>query len=540
MDHAPEPVQLDPRVQTQGASLEGSDQLIDLPESAVVVGSVAPASIASPQAAGASSQVNSATKINIKTDVFEVVISTLGGDIVDLRLPTFPVSLEKKDEPFQLLNQSGVPYIAQSGLLHEKVNGQDQRDRAPTHYAIFSTPQTSFRLADGEDKLKVPLTWTGPDGIVITKTYTFHRDNFTIDLAYKIDNQSSTDWIASQYRQLRHGSVDNSLGLGMQTFTGAAYFSDKFHKLAFDDMLDEPINVQTTGGWAAVIQHYFFTAWLSGSLEEPNKIYSKVVSSPGHTQYLVGMRSAPITVPAGTTGELHSRFYAGPKLQEDLVTIAPGLELTVDYGIFTIFSKPLFWLLSKIHGLIGNWGWAIILLTILIKAVFYKLSEASYRSMAKMRVVAPKLKSLKERYGDDKARYQQAMMEFYKTEKINPVGGCLPILVQIPVFIALYWMLQESVELRQAPWIGWIRDLSIKDPFYILPLLMGVSMYVQQKLNPPQPDPVMQKAMMAMPFIFTIFFAFFPAGLVLYWITNNLLSISQQWYILRKIEQQAA
>ena len=534
-DHAP--VLQETASQTQAAAFGDSEASVDLPDSSAPASLANPAAAAPVQEVSAPGQTKPATQVMIKTDVIEAVISTRGGDIVDIRLPTYPISLEQKDQPYQLLHQSGAPYIAQSGLLHEKVNGQDQRDRAPTHYADYSTPQTRYQLADGQDELRVPLTWTGPDGISVTKTYVFHRGDFTIGLDYKVNNASTTDWVASQYRQLRHGPVDSSVGLGMQTFTGAAYFTDKFHKLAFKDMLEEPVNQQTTGGWAAVIQHYFFSAWLSASTDEPNKIYSKVITAPGQTQYLIGMRSAPVTVAAGTSGVLHSRFYAGPKRQADLAEVAPGLELTVDYGIFTIFSKPLFWLLSKIHGLIGNWGWAIILLTILIKAVFYKLSEASYRSMAKMRKVAPKLKSLKERYGDDKARYQQAMMEFYKTEKINPVGGCLPIVIQIPVFIALYWMLQESVELRQAPWMFWIHDLSIKDPLYILPLLMGISMFIQQKLNPPQPDPVMQKAMMAMPIIFTVFFAFFPAGLVLYWITNNLLSISQQWYITRKIEQ---
>jgi YidC/Oxa1 family membrane protein insertase len=288
-----------------------------------------------------------------------------------------------------------------------------------------------------------------------------------------------------------------------------------------------------------MMQHYFLSAWLPNDPKAENFLYSKVVTAGGAQEYLIGSRSSATTIPAGERGTLSSRFYAGPKLQNDLEKLAPGLELTVDYGILTIISKPLFWLLSTIHSVVGNWGWAIILLTILIKAVFYKLSEAGFRSMAKMKNVAPKLKSLKERYADDKQGYQQAMMDIYKKEKINPLGGCLPILIQIPVFISLYWVLLEAVELRQAPWMLWIKDLAIKDPFFILPLLMGISMFIQQKLNPPQPDPMMQKMLTAMPIVFTVFFAFFPAGLVLYWFVNNLLSITQQWFITRAIEQEA-
>lgn len=284
-----------------------------------------------------------------------------------------------------------------------------------------------------------------------------------------------------------------------------------------------------------MIQHYFVSTWVPGE-DEVNALYARAVPSDLGDEYLIGLHSESRQIAAGSSGEFSTRLWVGPKLQAELSEIAQGLELTADYGIFTFLSKPLFWLLDKIHAFVGNWGWSIVILTILIKLAFFKLSATSYRSMARMRKVAPKLQALKERYKDDKQRMNQALMDLYKKEKINPLGGCLPILVQIPVFIALYWVLLESVELRQAPWWLWVQDLSSRDPYFILPILMGVSMFVQYKLNPPPMDPVQQKIFMALPFVFTVFFAFFPAGLVLYWFTNNLFSIAQQWYITRKIE----
>jgi len=422
--------------------------------------------------------------------------------------------------------------------LHDKT-GINAASRAPNHYAIYENAQSSYELTD-QNELKVPLRWISEDGVAIEKVFTFRPGQFVIDVDYQIQNGSATDWVGRQYNQLRRGEITSeSSMLAPTSYMGGAYYTGKFEKLKFDDMQEEPLNQTVTGGWVSMLQHYFVSAWIPSSAEQSSKLYSKVVSGTTGNEYILGMSSADSNlIAAGQTGSFSSRLYAGPKLQDDMAKLIPGLELTIDYGIFTIFSKPLFWLLSHIHGLVGNWGWAIIFLTILIKVVFFKLSEASYRSMAKMRKVAPKIKSLKDRFGADKQGHQKAMMELYKKEKINPLGGCLPILIQIPVFIALYWVLIEAVELRQAPWALWIQDLSIKDPFFILPVIMGVSMFVQQKLNPPQPDPMMQKMMMAMPFVFTIFFAFFASGLVLYWVVNNLLSISQQWYITRSIENE--
>lgn len=497
---------------------------------------------ASPVAAPTAAQPASGAVPTIKvvTDVLELEISTRGGDIVDIKLPSYPVSLKQKDVPFHLLHQEPPAYIAQSGLLHDKQPDIEHGKRAPNHYAAFTFDKSEYQLQEGAEELKVPLAWEGPDGVFIGKTYTFRRGQFVVNVDYHIENRSDTPWTGRQYQQIRQADVGKSGSMLMaSSFVGAAYFTDKYRKQPFSDMREEPLKQQVRGGWVAMMEHYFLSAWLPNDPESDNYLYSKVVSGNGAPEYLIGMRSSATTILAGESGTLSSRFYAGPKLQNNLEKLAPGLELTVDYGILTIISKPLFWLLSKIHSIVGNWGWAIILLTVLIKLVFYKLSEASYRSMAKMRLVAPKLASLKERYSDNKQGYQQAMMDMYKKEKINPLGGCLPILVQMPIFISLYWVLLESVELRQAPWMLWIKDLSIRDPFFVLPLLMGITMFAQQKLNPPQPDPMMQKMLTMMPFVFTIFFAFFPAGLVLYWFTNNLLSIAQQWAITRKIEQEA-
>jgi YidC/Oxa1 family membrane protein insertase len=483
-----------------------------------------------------------APTIKVVTDVLEVEISTQGGDIVSVNLPTYPVSLEKKDTPFQLLHREPSTYIAQSGLLHEKQTDIDHLKRAPNHYAKFAAAQSEYKLEEGAEELKVPLAWETPEGIFVGKVFTFKRGKFLVDLDYQIENKSSSPWVGRQYNQIRHSAIDSdggSMRMGARSFNGAAYYTEKYNKLAFSDMAEEPLKQEVTGGWVSMMEHYFLSAWLPNDPLSKNRLTSKVLSSNGAEEYLISMRSSPITIQAGESGELSSRFYAGPKLQNDLEKLAPGLELTVDYGILTIISKPLFWLLSTIHSAIGNWGWSIILLTILIKAVFFKLSAASYRSMAKMKTAAPKLKSLKERYGDDKQAYQKAMMDMYKKEKINPLGGCLPILIQIPVFISLYWVLLEAVELRQAPWMFWIKDLALKDPFFVLPLMMGITMFAQQKLNPPQPDPMMQKMLTMMPIVFTVFFAFFPAGLVLYWFVNNLLSIGQQWAITKGIEKEA-
>ncbi|MEA3411121.1 MAG: membrane protein insertase YidC [Pseudomonadota bacterium] len=483
---------------------------------------------------------NDAQTIRVVTDVFDAAISTIGGDVLQVKLPTYPVSIEQPDVPFTLLDDTARVYIAQTGLVYDGDDTDgDAADMAPSHHARFSAERDLFELRDGEDELRVPLRWTGPDGVTVTKTFVFRRGNFLIDIEQTVENAGTKPWVGRQYRQIRHGGViEDSGSKFIHTFTGAAYFDGKYEKESFDDIADEPLRKEIDGGWVAMLQHYFVSAFVAAQGDK-SLVYTKAVRGRLGQEYLIGLTSVAQTVESGQSAAFSTSLFVGPKLQHQLEVISPGLELVTDYGIFTVISKPLFWLLENIHGFVGNWGWAIILLTILIKLVFYKLSEASYRSMARMRAVQPKLVALKERYGSDKQRMNQALMELYKKEKINPLGGCLPILVQIPVFIALYWTLLESVELRQAPFMLWIHDLSTKDPYYVLPLLMGVTMFAQQKLNPAPLDPVQAKVMMALPFVFTVFFAFFPSGLVLYWFVNNLLSILQQWVITRRIVKEA-
>ncbi len=474
--------------------------------------------------------------ISIETDTLRLTIDPRGGDIVSLALPEYPVHQQRPDVPFQLLENSAQrTYIAQSGLAGR--NGPDARANGRP---LYQAEQTSYQLAEGEDNLAVDLRFS-ENGVNYTKRFTFTRGDYLIKVDYLIDNQSGETWNGGLYGQIkRDGSGDpsSSTATGMATFLGAAYWSadGSYEKLKLKDMDKGNLRETVTGGWAAWLQHYFVSAWVPAA--DGQHVYQTRKDSQGN--YLVGFVSPSVNVSAGEQAEIGAQFYAGPKIQDRLKEISPGLHLTVDYGFLWFIAQPLFWILSLIHGLVGNWGWSIILLTILIKLAFFPLSATSYRSMANMRRVAPKMQALREQYGDDRQKLSQGMMELYKKEKINPLGGCLPILVQMPVFIALYWTLMESVEMRQAPWIGWITDLSLKDPLFILPILMGISMYIQQLLNPTPPDPMQAKVMKMLPVIFTFFFLWFPAGLVLYWVVNNILSIAQQWYITRQIEGAAA
>ncbi|MCU7842232.1 MAG: membrane protein insertase YidC [Candidatus Thiodiazotropha sp. (ex Monitilora ramsayi)] len=471
--------------------------------------------------------------INVETDLLKLEISTKGGTVSRAFLIDYPVSLDRPDRKVELLSPN-VPdlYIAQSGLIGSA------KGKAPTHEEIYQSESSSYTLSDGVDQIEIPLVWQSGDGVTVTKTFTLKRGSYLIEVRHQIDNQSSDNLAVRDYGQLqRMEPQDDSSGFTTYTYTGGVYYNptDKYEKIDFEDMAKKSLSVESDTGWLAMIEHYFLSAWVPPK-EQVDHYYTNAL--PG-SKYLIGSYSPTVTIEPGSQQELKRQLYIGPKLQDELEVIAEGLELSVDYGWLTVLAKPIFWLLKTIHDFVGNWGWAIIILTLLIKAAFYKLSETSYKSMANMRKFTPRMQALKDRYGDDKTRLNQAMMEMYKKEKINPLGGCLPILVQIPVFIALYWVLLESVELRQAPWILWIDSLSEKDPYFILPLIMGVSMFVQQKLNPAPPDPMQAKIMMSLPFVFTVFFAFFPAGLVLYWVVNNLVSILQQWYITRKIEQQA-
>lgn len=470
-------------------------------------------------------------RIVIRTDLHELELDTVGADIRQAKLLAFPVSTDKPDKPLVLLSDRQIPFfVTQTGLLSSGA--------APNHTAQFEVDQDRFELAPGATELKVPFRWRDESGLEVTKWYVFHRGDHSIRVNFEVKNASGEPWSGRQYRQFkrsREGGPGESAFI--YTYTGGVIYTpeNKYEKYNFDDMDDENLSRTVSGGWFAMIQHYFLGAWVPAA-DEQNHFYSKVAEEG---RYVLGMYSSDVAAAPGETATFSTELYIGPKEQDRLEALAEGLDLTVDYGWLTVVSKPLFWLLREIHDVVNNWGWAIIVLTFIIKLVFYPLSAASYRSMAHMRRMQPKMVALKERYGDDRQRMSQAMMELYKKEKINPFGGCLPIVVQIPVFIALYWVLLESVELRQAPFIFWIEDMATRDPYYVLPVIMGISMFVQQKLNPPPPDPVHAKVMMALPFVFTLFFAFFPAGLVLYWVANNLLSILQQWHITRGIDRAA-
>lgn len=474
----------------------------------------------------------STARVRVITDSLDVVIDPYGGDIVRVALPRHYAQLKTPDVPFTLLyNDEHHVYSVQSGLVGD--NATDTREGRP----LFSVAQNEFRLADGQDQLVVDLTYQDGE-VLITKRFTFTRGEYLIDLDYLIDNRSDSTWAANLYGQIKRDSQDFHKGnaLSMQPFLGAAITTDdtNYKKLSFKDLNDGDFRTTRQGGWVAMVQHYFITAWIPNP-EATNSYHLR--RSGTQDIYLLAFTSQRTEVAPNSQGTLSARFYAGPKDTERLEEISPYLDLTVDYGFLWWIAKPLFWLLKFIHNYVGNWGLAIIGLTIIVKAAFFQLSAASYRSMAKMRKLAPKLAELKERCGDDRQKMSQEMMKLYKTEKVNPLGGCLPILVQMPVFLALYWTLMESVELRHAPFFLWIQDLSVKDPLFLLPLIMGLTMFIQMKLNPAPTDPMQARIMQMMPIVFTFMFLWFPAGLVLYWVTNNTLGILQQWYITRQIER---
>ena len=466
--------------------------------------------------------------ITVATDVLRVKIDQ-GGTLVSAELPDYPVALDKQDQPFVLLDDSPDLYhVIQSGIVGAS---------APTHTDTFFSNRTSYSLNEGQEILEVPLAWASQDGISVSKVFVFTRGSYRVHLKHIIENGSDAAWEGRQYTQIKRDDPSREGRRLLYTYTGAVLSSpdNRYEKISFGDMDDEVTEVDISNGWAAMIQHYFLTAILPADTQTTYRYYTRSFSS---RYYSIGNVSPTLQLDPGQRGELTGELYIGPKVQSVLAQLAEGLELTVDYGVLWFLAKPLFWCLERLHGLTGNWGWSIILVTILLKILFYHLSAAGYRSMANMRRVQPRLMSIRDRYKDDRARLNQAMMQIYKEEKINPFGGCFPILVQIPVFLALYWVLLESVELRQADFIFWLKDLSSKDPFFVLPVIMGATMLIQQKLNPAPMDPMQEKVMKALPFIFTVFFAFFPSGLVLYWVTNNILSIAQQWLITRNLEKE--
>ena len=486
-----------------------------------------------PQANAAITNVNNDRLINVTTDNFNIIIDRLGGDIVKVALPKHKLRLDE-EEPFILLNRtSDSIYVAQSGLVG--VNGTD---KSSTDRPLFSTATSDYVMQDGQQTLQVDLS-IQQNNIAITKRYTFTRNDYLINVNYIIDNQSSSPWQANLYGQIKRDShrppAAADSGFGVNPYLGAATTTtdDNYKKLDFGDLQDKKTEFAFDGGWVAMVQHYFISAWIPNNEYENQYSLRKLKNKD---LYLLGFTGPQIVVNSGQQGELAADFYVGPKDIKRLAAISEDLDLTIDFGMLWWIAEPIFLILDFIHGFVGNWGWAIILLTVFIKIIFFYPSAVSYRSMAKMRKLTPKMTKLKELYGDDKQKMSQEMMKLYKKEKVNPMGGCLPILIQMPVFIALYWVLMESVELRHAPFVLWIQDLAVKDPTFIFPLLMGVTMFIQQRLNPTPPDPMQAKVMQWMPVAFTFMFLWFPAGLVIYWVTNNTLSIIQQYIITRKIE----
>lgn len=526
-----------PAAQTQAATRlqnNGGDKAPSaVPSATVPLGAgipeagAAPAPGASLAAAGAPKTVS---RVTVNTDFLSVELDTQGGDIRNVTLLKHPAHGDVK-RAFALMQEKvGAYFVAQTGLLGQGL---------PNHTAIWTASRDKYDLG-ADEKLDVILTNTDLPGVTVTKTYTFKRGSYVVDVRHDIKNDSAEALAPKAYFQfLRDGnspegeSTGNNPFTGVVTFTGPAVYTDvkKYQKVAFSDIDKDKQDFvkEASDGWLAMVQHYFVSAWLPTAGLKREYFTKKVTDK----LYAAGVIVPVAAVAAGGTGAISMPLYVGPQEQESLKKLATGLELVVDYGWLTVLASPMFLVLSFINNLVGNWGWTIVLFTILLKLVFFPLNQKAGKSMAHMKTMAPKVEAMKARYGDDKLKMNQAMMELYKTEKVNPLGGCLPIVVQIPFFISLYWVLLGAVELRNAPWMGWITDLSSPDPFYILPVIMGASMFIQTKLNPAPPDPVQAKVMLILPLVFSVMFFFFPAGLVLYWTMQNILGIAQQWYINR-------
>jgi YidC/Oxa1 family membrane protein insertase len=488
--------------------------------------------------------------ITVETDVLSLRIDTRGGTLRSADLVRYPKEAGAKEPVVRLLDDApGSWFVAQSGLI--ATSGQ-----APNHTAVFTAERDRFQLAPGSDQLEVPLTWTDASGITVTKTYSFRRGEYVVKQRQTVSNNGTSVWSGNAYQQLQRGAPPPKKGGFSITdpqqfsFVGAASYSPekKFEKLAFTDfpttapLPDAPALTKVSNGWSAMLQHYFFVAWIpeAGKAVE----YSSIVINPNRNpHYLIRQEEPGFTVAPGASASTEARLYIGPKLQEKLNNIAPGLGLALDYGKVKLFAEPLFhYVLNPLHKLIGNWGWAIVLTTVLLKLLLYPLAAAQYRSMAKLRAVQPRMEALKQRYGDDKQKYNQAMMELYQKEKINPAGGCLPLLPQMFLFLALYWVLIESVEMRHAPFIFWLTNLTAHDPYFVLPVLNALTMWITQKMTPPPAgmDPMQQKILQYMPLAFSVIMIFFPSGLVLYWTVNGSLGVLQQWWIMRQAKAKTA
>lgn len=502
-------------------------------------------------------------RIHVRTDLLNVEIDTIGADLRHVELlkhgafvaqpnifeqikgvfSSAPSKPKAEFSPFVLMQDEGAHlYVAQSGLLGEGL---------PNHRSTFKASQTSYQLAEGQNEVSVRLESTSATGVKLVKTYTFKRGSYVVDVKQEVVNGSDKPVATGAYfRLLRDGKEPAGApsGMGATSFTGPAVYTDadKFKKVHFEDLTSGKAKFATSAkdGWIAMLQHYFASAWIVSPLEGQSVCAQAAcrydIKPVGKDLFSAGLVVDLPQVAPGGKHEAVVPLFVGPQETRVAKQVSKDFELIKDYGWLTILAVPMFWFLDKIHLLVGNWGWAIILLTVTIKAVFYPLSAASYRSMAKMRALAPRMQQMKENFGDDKVKFQQAVMEMYRTEKVNPLGGCLPILIQIPVFMSLYWTLMAAVELRQAPWLGWVVDLSLRDPYLILPVLMAVTMFIQSHFSPPPADPMQAKVMKFMPLVFSLMFFMFPAGLVLYWVVNNTLSILQQWWITRQSEKEAA
>lgn len=542
--------------QPKPAAVLAHDVSADLPNSQTTA--VTPTDV--PQANIAAAQQNTAAPtasvtqqlISVQTDLYHLWINPKGGDIVRIELLNHDMSKDSDQSFVMLENDAKRTYVAQSGLIG--LNGPDSsRAGRPT----FEFEKTSYTLADAkssaskDDKaakvLSVPMVLKSADGVEIIKTFSFEQGKYPVNVSYQVVNRSAQNWQGQMFGQIKR---DNSEDPGksdqgiftLGTYLGGAWGTpdEHYNKLKFANFTEEKLNTEAKGGWVGVVQHYFVSAWIPGHFGTQE--YSAKLESRNSADgmNIIGFTSPTINVPAGKSMTVDATFYSGPKIQSELKDLAVGLNQTVDYGWLWPIAKLLFLGLQFFHGLVGNWGWSIILLTVLVKLILWPLSAKSYRSMAKMRVIGPEMARMKEEFGEDRMRFSQEMMALYKREKVNPLSGCLPLLLQMPIFLALYWVLMESVELRHAPWLGWIQDLSAMDPWFILPLLMGITMYVQQSLNPQPADPMQAKVFKFMPIIFTVFMLFFPAGLVLYWICNNSITIIQQMLIKRSVEKETA
>ena len=517
----------------------------DTPEVPKPVGTAAPAAVAATTGKPPETAPPPAALIDVQTDLLRVAIDTRGGALVQADLLAYPQDPSDKTRPVRLLDDTNAAYfVAQSGLVSAS-------GAAPDHRAAFSAEKTSYSLASGMDTLEVPLTWQDAGGLRVRKVYIFKRGSYLIETREEVSNGSAAAWTGNEYRQLqRVPPVIAGGGYGFNNpekyaYAGAAWYSpqDKFNKLPFENFAASPLRREISGGWAAMLQHYFFAAWIPAPAEADAYSTELLTGAGAAPRYLVRTLSPALTVAPGQTQNFSAHLYVGPTLQSQIdpieqANIAHGLGLTADYGKLTFIAEPFHWILVQLHALVGNWGLAIILLVLLIKLAMFKLSESQFRSMAKMRKLQPRMEALKERYGDDRQKLSAATMELYQKEKINPLGGCLPTLIQIPVFFALYYVLLESVELRQAPFFGWIQNLSAPDPYFILPVLNAAIMGASTWLAPASPgmDPMQARMMKIMPLMFAVLFLFFPAGLVLYYTVNGGLSLLQQWVINRRIQ----